>query len=138
MTPDDDDLGCARGVMNALPVALICWLAVACIGCPRFARAEDTPKASTVAPYCVLIAGNVADLVSTQQAFKRGAVESNPFMAGEGLGRISSRKAITAGLMIVLMRALETHGHPTAAKWIGYVDGSVMFAAALHNQQVRR
>lgn len=118
---------------RTMPIVLIVFL----LGYPRCARAEDTPKASTVAPYCVLIAGNVADLVTTQRALSRGAIEGNPAL-GSSAGRIATQKALGTAGTAVVMYWLARSGHPTIAKWIGYVNGSVMFAAALHNQQVRR
>ena len=107
------------------------------------AQAQEQPKPhlfADLAPYVVLIGGNVADVVTTQQCLQRiGCHELNQaFGQYPSATRLIVAKSISAGAMIVLMRVFETHGHPRLAKFMGYVGGGVTFAAAVHNTGVAR
>lgn len=89
-------------------------------------------------PYLIMVAGNVADLWTTKAAFERGAVEGNGIASGRPLLEIGLSKAsFTVGIALA-MRLLETHGHPRAARVLGYMDGSLTFGIAAHNAGVQR
>lgn len=120
---------------KAAKVALV----LLCVARP--VRAES-PRAvfADLAPYAAAIVGNAADLVTTRQAFAHGATEINPLISGIGSSSagISAVKIGFTSLLLIEMRYLSTHGHPTAAKWIGYVDGAIMLGVAAHNRTVAR
>lgn len=99
-------------------------------------HAQD--RLTPAAPYLVMVAGNVADLWTTQSAIGRGALETNPVLAGSSRATLALAKVGGTVAFAVVMRALEAHGHPTIAKWFGYVDGAAMFAVAAHNARVQR
>lgn len=103
------------------------------------AQAQDKPKASIfdVAPYVVAIGGNVADVVSTNAAFNRGAHESNPLLPTDA-GSIIAAKIGSSTVAILVMRYLDTHGHKTLAKVVGYGTGGLGVALAAHNTRVLR
>lgn len=95
-------------------------------------HAQDvTPRIDWTA-YSVLVAGNVADLVTTQRVFAQGGSEADPLL-GHALPRIIATKAIMVSITALGMRALETHGHPKVASWLGLFSGGVGVAAAVHN-----
>jgi hypothetical protein len=101
------------------------------------AQAQEQPKHlfADLAPYLVVVAGNTADVLSTNTALQRGGVELNPLFGGREatIGRIAIQKAAVTVGCIVVMRYLSTHGHPNAAKWLGYLDGTATGLAAVHN-----
>ncbi len=121
-----------------LPVVLI----IAFCALSRPAAAQDPHQSIfTVAPYVVLVSGNVADIVTTSQCFNRGRCsEGNggPLEGTRNIVPLTLTKGIFVGCLGYLMHSLETHGHPRIAKVIGYVDGGVTFAAAMHNTRVAR
>jgi|GEM_PF-6992891 len=104
------------------------------------AHAQE-PKPNTftnLAPYIVMISGNVADIVTTQQAFSRGAHEGNGLTDTNKIGVLALQKASFTFAVGLAMHLLETHGHPKAAKALGYIDGSITWGVAAHNHGVAR
>jgi len=101
-------------------------------------KAPAASRAINLTPYVLMVAGNAADLWTTKAAFDRGAQEANSIMAGLSIGQIAVAKGATTAGMVILMRFLETHGHPRVAKVIGYVDAGATFTAAAHNHRVQR
>lgn len=96
---------------------------------------------ATIAPYVALIGGNIADLVTTHQAFGRGAYEGNALTGFAGTQQIAPllvEKAAETVLVTWGMHYLARHGHPRVAKIMGYVAGGLTFAAAAHNARVAR
>ncbi len=88
--------------------------------------------------YLTMLAGNGADLVTTQQAFQRGAHEGNGLTSTSRIGPLAASKvSFTLGLGLA-MHLLDTHGHKRAARALGFVDGGVTFGVALHNHGVGR
>lgn len=88
--------------------------------------------------YLAMVAGNGADLATTQQAFTRGAHEDNGFTSTTRIGPLAvSKVSFTVG-MALAMRLLDAHGHPRAARMLGFVDGGVTFGVAAHNAGVGR
>lgn len=107
---------------------------------PASAQEQKRHIFTDLAPYAALIAGNTADLVSSRQAFDRGAGEVNPmleFVGSSKVGITITKIAVTA-VLVYEMRYLSRHGHPKAAKWLGYLDGAAMGAVALNNRLVLR
>ncbi len=103
---------------------------------PIAASAQDTPFHA--APYVVLVAGQVADLWTTQAAIGRGAVETNPGLAGTSRATLALTKVGGTVVLVGLMRLMETHGHPTAAHVFGYLSGGASVALAISNARVQR
>lgn len=103
------------------------------------ASAQDTPKASIfdVAPYVVTVGGNVADVITTHQAFARGGTEANPLLTSD-TGSVIAMKVVSATVTITVMRYMETHGYKKAAKIVGYASGGFAFGLAAHNTRVQR
>lgn len=99
------------------------------------ASAQDAP-ALHLAPYTVMVAGNVADLWTTKAAFDAGAHEGNGLTSTTRIAPIALSKACFAVGLGLAMRQLERHGHPRIAQLLGYVDGGVTFAAAAHNARL--
>lgn len=92
-----------------------------------------------VKPYAVMLAGNMADLWTTKVALDTGrAHEGNPALNHQGMGRITAVKVGGVSFFIFAMRVLETHGHPKAARLMGYIDGGAMFGVVAHNLAVVR
>lgn len=90
------------------------------------------------APYAVMVLGNVADLWTTQQAFTRGAVEGNGMIGGNPIVKIAAMKVSFTFAVALAMKTLAAHGHPKAARVLGYVDGGLTFAVSAHNHRVAR
>lgn len=101
--------------------------------------AEGRFSAIDWSAYSVMVAGNVADLWTTQSALASGrAHEGNPALQRQGIGTITVAKVCGVVAIGVAMRTLAQHGHPKVARVLGFVDGGVTFTAAMHNQQVGR
>jgi hypothetical protein len=100
----------------------------------------SSPVAARVgpAPYVVMVAGNVADLWTTQQAFSRGAIEGNGLIGGRPIVKLALMKMSFTCAMALAMRTLTAHGHPRIATVLGYVDGGITFGVAAHNHRVAR
>ena len=111
------------------------------VGLLAISISEAPPPAvvggSNFPPYVFMIAGNVADLWTTKAALDRGAVEANPGLAGQPFQRLALAKVAGVAAMAVLMRIMETHGHPKVARWFGYVEGAATFGVAVHNTTTR-
>lgn len=90
-----------------------------------------------IAPYLALGAGSGIDLATTLAALHSGAGrEANPLLShGGDAGLVLGKAASTAGLMLA-MHALANHGHPTAAKAIGYIGGAGLGGIAAHNASI--
>jgi hypothetical protein len=88
----------------------------------------------------VLIAGipaaNLADLVTTDQAIRRGGSEINPLMRSPEV-RYPLKVLATAGSM-ALARKLYRDGHPKAGALAAVLAIGIPTAAAIHNSRVRR
>lgn len=89
-------------------------------------QAQPAPTQSGVGigPYAALLAGQGADAASTAYNYSRGYRESNPLYGQDpSLARILATKGIETGLLGLLMHQLGAHGHPGAAKAVGYIGG---------------
>lgn len=109
------------------------------LGCASSASAQTHMQKPAWSAYTVLVAGNVADLWTTQAALASGrGYEGNPALWKQGIGQIAIAK--TGGVLVLVgaMRFLETHGHPKIARALGFIDGGVTVSAALHNTRVGR
>jgi hypothetical protein len=101
----------------------------AILNTPALQSAQQTQQAPTqsgvgVGPYAALFAGQGADAASTAYNFSRGYRESNPLYGQDpSLARILAVKAGMTGGLGLLMHQLAAHGHPGAAKVLGYVGG---------------
>lgn len=120
-----------RRIVVDAALLLILWLPWSSV-----VYAQDRPRVDWTA-YSVMVAGNVADLVTTQRALSRGGIEANPILGSRG-STITVRKAGLVAGVALGMRWLETHGHPRAARILGYVDGGAMLGLALRNARVGR
>lgn len=116
--------------MRTLTLSLVALLMASTV------HAQDTPhRLANIAPYVAMISGNVADLVTTKNAFDRGAVEGNPLTGFSGQQRIApllAEKVVATALEAYMMHALERSGHPRIAKVMGYAAGTVTFSAAIY------
>jgi hypothetical protein len=114
--------GLAKDFISA-GVVLLCLL----LSSPAFAQS----------PTKLIIAANVADLVSTEIAVQRANVaESNPIMGQSSAQRIAVKAAGTA-LQVWMVRKLEPR-HPKIAKGVG-VGAAVLFGGVtIHNLRVGR
>ena len=113
--------------------------ALTCLLTASSLYAQDV-KTSTfdMKPYAVLLAGSAADLASTIYAIEStpGAHEANPLLSHGGTpGLIASKLALTAGLTL-MVRTMETHGHPKFARSLAYVEGFALGGIAVHNARV--
>lgn len=86
----------------------------------------------SLAPYLVLVGGNVADLWTTKVVLSQGGYEANPLIFG-GIKTITVQKALWTGGWVFGMKELSRNGHPKLAKVLGYVIGGVAAGAAVHN-----
>lgn len=101
------------------------------------AHAQTTPRFARLAPYVVMVSGNVADLWTTKTALETGrAHEGHPAWDHQAIGPLTAVKVSKIAASVVIMRLLEMHGHPKAAKWIGYLDGSFTLLISAHNYTV--
>ena len=109
------------------------------------ARLEQTaPSAPTSerrigkVPYIAMLLGELADLGTTLDAITSGrGREANPLM-GSSPKRIALTKLIGTGGITGLMRLLDNQDHDKAAKILGYADGGLKGAIAVHNARVGR
>lgn len=106
--------------------------------CAIPAYAQDATPSFDWTAYSVMVAGNVADLVTTKQAFDRGAVEKNPVLSGRGFGEIVAVKAVSVFVASLMVHRLQAQGHPRAARIAAWFDGGVGFTVAIHNARVAR
>lgn len=104
---------------------------------PQVAKPDDHPLL-TAASYVALVSGNIADLWTTKDGLNRGAVEWNPLFANMSFTGIAATKAILVSGMAVTMHLMATHGHPKAARVVGFLNGGIAWGAALHNIRVAR
>lgn len=119
--------------MKTLTFAVAAALLIA-----RPVAAQETHAIFDVTPYIVMVSGNVADIVTTGQAFNRGAHEGNGITSTNQIAPLALSKACAILGMGLTMRLLELHGHPRLAKAVGYLDGGITFGAAIHNTKVAR
>lgn len=83
----------------------------------------------------LMAAGQTADVVSTVQALKRGAHESNPvYGKAPSAGKLAAVKAATMVPTGLLLDKLYTH-HPKIAMGIAAAIGGVGFGLAAHNSK---
>lgn len=89
--------------------------------------------------YGVLIAGNIADIGTTQEAFSRGAHESVGLLTAgtQDIKTIAISRIIIVSGLAYLMHSAQKHDHPTLAKMIGFIDGGLTLGAAIHNTNVK-
>ena len=82
------------------------------------------------------VAGNVFDGVTTIVGVSSGSArEVNPLL-GQTPGRIILMKTLFTLPQVLAEKHLVDTGHPTTAKWVGYVVGGLAAAVAIHNVQV--
>jgi hypothetical protein len=91
------------------------------------------------APYVALTLGSSIDLATTLSGIHSGrAQEGNPLLSHGGTpGLVGVKSASTLGLALA-MRHFAKHGHPRAAKVIGYTVGIVLAGVGYRNAQVGR
>jgi len=85
-------------------------------------------------PYAFLIAGEGTDAATTMIGWSKGATELNPVI-GSTAKRLLIEKSIASGVLALVIYALG-NSHPTIARVLGYVSGSVSFGVAAHNATV--
>jgi hypothetical protein len=92
--------------------------------------ARTEPQGIGAAPYAAAIGGQGADAITTMMALGRpGAKELNP-MGGAGIMGAKLGMGVAAPF---LMHYLQSHGHPTAAKALGYGVGAAGVIPAISN-----
>lgn len=118
---------------------VVAAIAVAMFAAAPPAQAQSSPPKPSIgpAPYIVMIAGNVADLWTTKAAMDTGrAHEGNPAWVRQDIGTLTAVKIGGVIAIAVIMLMLETHGHPRAAKILGYMDGGLTVGVSAHNWRV--
>jgi hypothetical protein len=65
-------------------------------------------------------------------------VEGNGLIGGRPLLTLTLAKASFTAALVLTMHELATHGHPRAARLVGYLDGGLTFGVAVHNTRVAR
>ena len=88
--------------------------------------------------YSAMVAGNVADIWTTHQAFGRGAQEGNGITTTSRIGFLALSKVSAVMAVGMAMRLLERHGHPRIAQVLGILDGGATVGAAVHNHRIAR
>jgi hypothetical protein len=112
----------AQPVTLRIVAAVLALLAVSATAAGAQTRLDVSSIGLT--PYVLVVAGQGADLATTAHNYSRGLRESNPFYGSQPtLGKIAAVKMGEGAAMILLMKAFEKSGHPTAAKVIGYFGG---------------
>lgn len=87
-------------------------------------------------PMAATVGGNALDAATTWRAISDGrAREGNP-MLPQNPAAIVGLKAATTIPELILLHVLAAHGHPTAAKILGYSIGALGTGLALHNRAV--
>ncbi len=89
-------------------------------------------------PIAAFIAGSSFDMGTTLYALTSSpnVREGNPFLQVGGTpGLVIMKSAYTALAALAIVR-LTRQGHPTAARWMGYVGGAALSGLALHNLKV--
>ena len=99
-------------------------------------EAKEKNKRIGKLPYLALIAGEVADLITTERALGSGrGYEANP-LGRNKKARLGVKLAGVMGLMGI-MRHLDNKDSDKAAKLIGWIDGAAKGAIAAHNSRVK-
>jgi hypothetical protein len=113
---------------------VVCLLAVSAT-----ASAQERRSIFDVSPYVVMVGGNAFDIKTTKDCFDTGRChEGNGLTSTNQIVPLALSKASATLAVGLAMRLLERHGHTRIAKIIGYVDGSVTFAAAAHNYRLTK
>ena len=103
----------------------------------RHAFADDRDPSSIRSAAIATIGGNLFDGLTTIAALKSGhARETNPLL-GQKPTRILVIKGLFTVPQLLAEKHLADHGHPTAAKWLGYAVGGFGVAFAVRNLHVR-
>lgn len=98
-------------------------------------------RVAVVGPAAAVVGCGIADVVTTQRGFERGGVEGNATTGVGGsqrIGVLAAEKAVATGLVVTGVWYLQTHNHPTAARWFGYLGAAPWCVAAAHNETVNR
>lgn len=121
--------GGARGVATMVPFVL-----ALCIAAPASAQ-ERIGRL----PYAVLVAGQASDLITTLESLHSGrGREGNALWSSSGTAGFVAIKTSSALAMGFAMKQLASHGHPRAAKVLGYVSGFALVGVGVHNARVGR
>jgi len=114
-----------------LRASVFCFvMGVLCLSCLTCA----TPAFAQTGPITAVIAGNVADLVSTEIALSRGGVhEVNPLMQTTAR-RVAAKAGATAFTVWAVKRIAPKS--PKVAAVVGYSLGAVMGGIAVRNYRV--
>lgn len=89
---------------------------------------------SMAGPIAALVGGNALDAGTSYHALHSNpnAYESNPVLPSSG-GGIAAVKAAATLPEILLVKYLASHGHPTAAKALGYGTGALGVGLGVNN-----
>lgn len=89
-------------------------------------------------PYAAIAGSNAADLAtSLYDMSRRGTVEGNPLNGSDKTSLVLS-KLLPVIVDMSLVKWLSDSGHPTAAKWTGYLSSVPPAVAALHNMTLKK
>lgn len=90
-------------------------------------------------PFAVLVAGQASDLITTLESLHSGrGREGNVLWASSSTAGFVAIKTSSALAMGFAMHQLASHGHPRAAKVLGYVSGFALLGVGVHNARVGR
>lgn len=121
-------------VVPASITRLVCALAIVLVTVPLQAQDRIGP-----APYTVLIVGQMADLTTTLESLHSGrGKEGNALWSSAGTVGFVVIKTSSALAMGLAMRQLASHGHPRAAKVLGYSAGFALMGVGISNARVGR
>ena len=100
------------------------------------ASAQDGPRTAPKDAYAAIVAGNLADYLSTETALQRpGTRELNPLM--QTPARRVAVKAIGTGVQLWAVHQLGQR-HPRLARVVGYTLGGVLTGVAMRNLEQGR
>ena len=101
------------------------------------ASAQISDSRSVRAAVIAAAAGNLLDGFSTVVALRDDSIrEANPLL-GQNPTRIVVIKGLFTVPQVLAVKYLAGHGHPTAARWLGYSIGALGAGLAVHNFRVR-
>lgn len=89
-----------------------------------------------ILPYASVLGSNGMDVGSSiYDMMSKGTHEANPLWGGSNAAMLMGKGALTAGT-IYAMRKLAEDGHPTAAKYMGYLSSIAPSLTAIHNMRI--
>ena len=136
-----------RRLMGILPLAAIVVATLSGAAHARPSDGQDHPSDAKPSPteppkrdpsafrlaVLATVGGNLLDGVTTVAGLSGGrSKEVNPLL-GQNPARILILKGLFTVPQILAEKRLVDHGHPRAARWLGYTAGGFATVLAIHN-----